>query len=70
MKFVVKIICLLAMGAQLFSCSSYVESMHRSFDRAAKAKRARALKYQQAATGDRRPINNPVTLGSQQNYAP
>lgn len=52
-------------------CSSYVQSMHRSFDRAERAKRARAAsQYQQASPNDRRPIQNPVTLGSQQNYAP
>lgn len=54
----------------LVACSSYVKNMHRSFDKAERAKRARAMRYQQQAPGDRRPIQNPVTLGNQRNYAP
>ena len=53
------------------SCASFVQNMHRQFDKADRAKQMRAAQYQQAAmNGDRRPIQNPVTLGSTQNYAP
>ena len=45
------------------SCASFVQSMHKQFDN---EDRARYQQYSQAQqmNGDRRPINNPRTLGS------
>lgn len=45
------------------SCSGYVQNIHNQFDREERMKRARYLQMQQRGV-DRRPINNPVTIGS------
>ncbi|MBG60064.1 MAG: hypothetical protein CMJ16_06345 [Peredibacter sp.] len=56
----------------LCSCSSYVKSLHKQINRENRAQRSQALQsyYQQNPAmldraNDRRPIENPVTLGGQ-----
>ncbi|MBC74871.1 MAG: hypothetical protein CME64_02535 [Halobacteriovoraceae bacterium] len=56
----------------LSSCSSYVKSLHKQINRENRVQRSQALQnyYQQHPgmldrTNDRRPIQNPVTLGGQ-----
>lgn len=45
----------------LSSCAAYVNSVHRQIDNEERSKRARYTQYR--GQGDRRPIQNPVTLG-------
>ena len=46
----------------LTSCASYVDNFHRQINKDQNAQSGKRYRNQQAAYGDRRPIQNPVTL--------